>query len=286
MNKIRYIEKNIRIGVVTVKKYKRNERIGVISRMLVDAPNKIFTLNCFTELFNSAKSTISEDLMIIKTIFEENELGIIETITGAAGGVKFTPHFNKDQQHTILEEVRALLSKTSRIVPGGYVFMSDVLSNPKYIKPLSEIFATRFNQETIDYVVTVETSGIPLATLTAHALNVPLVIFRNDNKVADGSTISIHYVSGSTGRLQQMYVSKRAIAQNSNILIIDDFMKAGGTAKGMIDLVKEFDSKVVGIGVLVESDAPHEKLVDNYQSLITLNNISGYNDLEIVISDY
>lgn len=286
MNKIRYIEKNIRIGVIIVKKYKRNERIGVISRLLVDSPNKIFTLNCFTELFNSAKSTISEDLMIIKTIFEENELGIIETITGAAGGVKFTPHINKAQQHVILEEIREMLSKTSRIVPGGFVFMSDVLSNPKYIKPLSEIFATRFNKESIDYVVTVETSGIPLATLTAQALNVPLIIFRNDNKVSDGSTISIHYVSGSTGRLQQMYVSKRAIAQNSNILIIDDFMKAGGTAKGMIDLVKEFDSEVVGIGVLVELDEPLEKLVDNYQSLITLKNISGYNDLEIVISDY
>ena len=150
-----------------MKKYKRNERIGVIARMLVDSPNKIFTLNCFTELFNSAKSTISEDLMIIKTILEENDLGIIETITGAAGGVKFMPYVNESQQQVVLEEVKDLLATSDRIVPGGFVFMSDILSNPKYIKPLSEIFATRFSEKAVDYVVTVETSGIPLATALA-----------------------------------------------------------------------------------------------------------------------
>ena len=162
--------------------------------------------------------------------------------------------------------------------------MSDILSHPKYVKPLAEIFASRFNSKKIDYVVTVETSGIPLATMTAHILNVPLVVFRNSNKVSDGSTISIHYVSGSTGRLQQMYVSKRAMKPNSNVLIIDDFMKAGGTAKGMIDLVNELNSTVVGMGVLVESEEPRTKLVDIYQSLITIKNISNKDGLEISLT--
>ena len=38
-----------------------------------------------------AKSSISEDIVIIKRAFEEMEIGNIETITGAGGGVIFTP---------------------------------------------------------------------------------------------------------------------------------------------------------------------------------------------------
>ncbi len=50
-----------------MKKLKRNERIGALVKVLSDSPNKVFTLSYFTELFNAAKSTISEDLVIVKT---------------------------------------------------------------------------------------------------------------------------------------------------------------------------------------------------------------------------
>jgi len=285
MNKIIYIEKNIRIGDDMVKKYKRNERVGAIVRLLVDSPNKIFTLNCFTELFNSAKSTISEDLMIIKTVMEENNLGVVETITGAAGGVKYIPHISTEKRNELLSDIIEFMSDSKRVMPGGFIYMADILSHPRFVKPLGEIFASEFYDKDVDCVVTVETKGIPLATMTAQALNVPLVIFRNDNRAADGSTISIHYVSGSTGRLQKMYVSKRAIKPESNILIIDDFMKAGGTAKGMTDLVKEFDAKIVGIGVLFESENPKEKLVEDYHSLITMKEDQEKGTFEFCISE-
>ena len=35
---------------------------------------------------------------------------------------------------------------------------------------------------------------------------------------------------------------KRAIKNGANVILIDDFMKGGGTAKGMIDIMKEFDA--------------------------------------------
>ncbi|GAE87243.1 transcription regulator [Acetivibrio straminisolvens JCM 21531] len=48
-------------------------------------------------------------------------------------------------------------------------------------------------------------------------------------------------------------------------------MKGGGTAKGIIDMVREFECEVVGIGVVIETLEPSKKLVDDYVSLLTLN---------------
>jgi purine operon repressor len=121
--------------------------------------------------------------------------------------------------------------------------------------------------------MTVETKGIPLALMTARALNIPLVIVRHDSKVTEGSTVSINYVSGSTKRIQTMSLSRRAVRKNTKSIFVDDFMKAGGTANGIIELMKEFDNEVVGIGVLIETKEPERKLVDDYVSLLTLNGV-------------
>jgi len=254
-----------------VNKYKRNERIAAITQILVNTPNKVFTLTCFTELFAASKSTISEDLVIVKDIFEKQKLGKIETITGAAGGVKYIPIISLDKKAEIIENLRMELSQESRRIPGGFIYLADILYNPNYVQQLGAIFAEEFIDSGIDYVVTVETKGIPLALKTAYMLNVPLVVFRNTFKADDGSTLSIHYASGSDGRLKTMYAPKNSIKKDSNVLIIDAFMRAGGTIQGMESLVKELDSNVVGIGVLFEEAIEEPKLVSEYFSIFTID---------------
>jgi hypothetical protein len=49
-------------------KVKRNERIGAMIKILSNSPNKSFTLTHFSDLFGSAKSTISEDVLKTSTI--------------------------------------------------------------------------------------------------------------------------------------------------------------------------------------------------------------------------
>lgn len=254
-----------------MNKYKRNERIAAITQILVNTPNKVFTLTCFTELFAASKSTISEDLVIVKDIFEKQKLGKIETITGAAGGVKYIPIISLEKKAEIIENLRMELSKESRRIPGGFIYLADILYNPNYVQQLGAIFAEEFIDAAIDYVVTVETKGIPLALKTAFMLNVPLVVFRNTFKADDGPTLSIHYASGSDGRLKTMYAPKNSMKKGSNVLIIDDFMRAGGTIQGIESLVKELESLVVGIGVLFEEVMEEEKLVDNYFSIFTID---------------
>ena len=64
-------------------KLRRSERMVVISNYLINHPYELTSLNTFAEKYESAKSSISEDIVIIKRAFEEMEIGYIETITGA-----------------------------------------------------------------------------------------------------------------------------------------------------------------------------------------------------------
>lgn len=280
-NKMIYNKKNIRIGESIVSKLKRNERIGALIKILCDNPNKIYTLNYFTNLFNAAKSTISEDLVIVKKLMEDLRLGRVETIAGASGGVKYVPYMNLEDTRETLNEICEILKDNARVIPGSFLYMSDIIYNPIYVRKMGKIFATKFMNENIDYVITVETKGIPLALMTANYLNIPLVIVRNSNKVTEGSTVSMNYVSGSTGKIQTMYVSKRAIKNGSNVLIIDDFMKGGGTAKGLLDLMREFDATVKGIGVMISTKEPKNKMVNGYLPLIMLDKVANEEEIEL-----
>ena len=254
-----------------MSKFKRNERIAAMTQTLVNSPSRVFTLTYFTEIFNASKSTISEDLVIIKEIFEKQKLGRIETITGAAGGVKYIPIISKEKKLEIIQNLKEELSKPSRMIPGEMIYLADLLFNPSYVGPLGGIFAEQFINKAIDYVVTVETKGIPLALKTAQALNVPLVVFRNSFKADDGSTISIHYQSGSDGRLKTMYAPKRGIKKGAGVLIIDAFMRGGGTLKGMISLVEELEAHVVGKGVLFDEKTSKGKMVDDYFRIFSVD---------------
>ena len=72
-------------------KIKRNERLAVMTQILTSSPNHIFTLSYFCDLFSTAKSTVSEDVAILQETMKNFRLGQLETVTGAAGGVRYRP---------------------------------------------------------------------------------------------------------------------------------------------------------------------------------------------------
>ncbi len=266
-----------------MEKLRRGERIIAMTKKLLDQPQRLFSLGFFTEFFQVAKSTVSEDITIIRQALSRFDMGSIETFPGAAGGVKYLPHKSTKEISDFIDEMCQKLSTPDRILPGGFIYMADQVFSPFFAKETGEIFATKFSHLKPDYVLTVETKGIPLALMTAQAFNVPLVIIRRDPKVTEGSSVSINYVSGSSKRMQSMTLAKRALPEGAKVLIIDDFMKAGGTTRGMMDLMVEFEAEVLGIGVLVETAEPKEKVVTDYISMAVLDKIDERNR-EIKIS--
>ncbi|AUZ24829.1 MULTISPECIES: pur operon repressor [Bacillus] len=255
-------------------KFRRSGRLVDLTNYLLTHPHELIPLTFFSERYESAKSSISEDLTIIKQTFEQQGIGTLLTVPGAAGGVKYIPKMKQAEAEEFVQTLGQSLANPERILPGGYVYLTDILGKPSVLSKVGKLFASVFADREIDVVMTVATKGIPLAYAAASYLNVPVVIVRKDNKVTEGSTVSINYVSGSSNRIQTMSLAKRSMKTGSNVLIIDDFMKAGGTINGMINLLDEFNANVAGIGVLVEAEGVDERLVDEYMSLLTLSTIN------------
>ncbi|BCJ87416.1 pur operon repressor [Effusibacillus dendaii] len=248
---------------------RRSERIVRLTKTLLEQPHRLLSLTEMAEKLESAKSSLSEDLAIIRDVLLKEGSGSLETQAGAAGGVKYVPGMPKQQSADFLMEMSRLLTDPDRILPGGYLYISDVLGRPDVLDRAGKIFADLFSASAVQYVLTVETKGIPLAISTARYLHVPTVVVRRDHRVTEGSAVSINYVSGSK-RIQTMSLSRRSLPEQSRVLIVDDFMKAGGTAKAMIDMMKEFRADVVGVGVFMATSEPAEKMLKDYVSLLTL----------------
>lgn len=252
-------------------KFKRTERIGAIVKILSDNPNKIYTLSYFTNQFNAAKSTISEDLLVVKNVFEKLHLGKVITISGAAGGVKYIHKTSIAENAEFLMELCERICDKSRILSGGFLYLIDLIYDPTIAAKIGKIFASNIEYVDADYVVTMETKGIPMALMTAKAMNLPLVIIRKDIKVSEGPTLSMTYVSGNSSKVESMSLPRKALKPDSKVIIIDDFMRGGGTIKGMVDLMNEFGAEVIGTGVFISTTNPSEKMVKDYISLIQLD---------------
>ena len=222
-------------------KIKRNERLAAMTQILTASPNRIFTLSHFCELFSTAKSTVSEDVAILQQTMNQFRLGKLETVTGAAGGVRYRPIGLKSANREFVEGICERLREPGRRLPGGYLYFSDILSDPALVQGMGTLIASQYYDFHVDFVLTMETKGIPVAMMTANALRVPLIIARHATKVYEGSAVNISYVSGS-GNIETMALSRRAVREGQRCLIVDDFMRGGGTARGMIELMKEFSN--------------------------------------------
>lgn len=264
-----------------MEKLSRNSRVVAITKILMENPNRVIGLNNFSELLNAAKSTISEDIVIVREVLEKLEMGRVETIAGAAGGIKYIPGVGQEYSKNFAKELCELLRDETRIVPGNFIYMTDLMYNPKIISKAGVILSSMFKASDVDYIVTVETKGIPLAYEVARNLGVQLVIIRRDNKVTEGSTVTINYVSGTSGRIQQMSLSKKSMKPESKCVFIDDFLRGGGTAKGIKDLLKEFDSELVGIGVVVDNVGVNKKKTSEYLSIVELEHIEEGDALKV-----
>lgn len=252
---------------------KRAERLALIVKILTDSPCKDFSLGFFCEMFGAAKSSISEDLHMAAGILRQTEMGDIITTSGAGGGVRYVPGISNEAVKALQQEVCTRLNDKSRILGGGFLYTSDIMCDPNFAKRVGYTFARKFYDLGANYVATIETKGIPVALMTAQALNLPLVIIRRETKISEGSTISINYFSGSYDHVQKMSISKRAVAPGSRALIIDDFMRGGGSIKGIAEILSEFDVKVAATGVVIASAKPEKKKVEDYVPLVIMEDV-------------
>ena len=252
----------------------KKQRIAMMCALLAKNPNKLYSLNYFQEMFGAAKSSLSEDASVVKQAFCDAGIGRVETVAGARGGIRYVPHMPAQAQERFKQELARKMSDTSRILPGGYMFLVDLFCTPYYVDGMAQIIAEWFMDKKADFIVTVETKGVPLAMSVARILNLPLAIARRESKLTDGSVVSINYLSGSSRRLQTMSLSKRLIREGGRALVIADFIGGGGTLKAISDMLGEFHISVVGTGAAIVNRYPQKKRISNYKTIFVLEELS------------
>ena len=120
---------------------KRSQRVGALMEIISNSPNKIFSLNEFCDLFSAAKSSISA---AAREIAEFTGLGLVETISGAAGGVRYVPFISKEKGLQFQEKLCRKLGEENRVLGGGFLYTSDIMFDPVMVKEMAQIFARKF----------------------------------------------------------------------------------------------------------------------------------------------
>src|SRR5690606_25757461 len=121
-------------------------RISAITEILIENPNKIMSLNYFSEMLNAAKSTISEDILVIREILETMEMGRVETIAGATGGVRYLARMSRVDEDAFAESICETLRDKSRIVPGNFLYITDIMLDPTIVHKAGIILASNFSK--------------------------------------------------------------------------------------------------------------------------------------------
>jgi purine operon repressor len=259
----------IRTGVNKMKSTRTERLIRIVSKFLLD-PSAQHSLTEMSEKFGISKTVVSDDVGIIDKALSDESIGRLEVERGRSGGAAFRPLLSEELRRKWLEEIVGLLNEPGRLLPGMLVYYSDILFNPSHVRRLGFILASDFYDLDADIVMTSEMKGIPLAMFTAHALGIPLAVCRFRNRPSDGPAVAVHY-QAANGDIRTMYMGTRHLSKGKRVLLIDDFMRGGSTASGMLSVAREFEAIPVGVGVFIASSQPESKAVDNYKALLRLD---------------
>lgn len=153
-------------------------------------------------------------------------------------------------------------SLEERIRKDGVVIGDDILKVDSFLnhqidcqllEDMAKEWHKEFGDAKVDKILTIEASGIAMASFVAKEYGVPL-LFAKKAKTRNlaGDVYTTKVVSFTHSTTYDVMVSKKYLNQGENVLIIDDFLANGEALKGLIDLCKQAGANVVGCGVSIE----------------------------------
>jgi len=147
----------------------------------------------------------------------------------------------------ILEEGRAL-SEHVLLVDSFLNHQVDV----NLMKAIGEEFARRFADTGATRVVTIESSGIAPATMTALAMNLPMVIMKKSvSSILKDGIIQREVFSFTKNAPYLLTLKTDFVHPGDRVILIDDFMANGEAAFGGIALLEQAGARVVGVGTVI-----------------------------------
>lgn len=127
--------------------------------------------------------------------------------------------------------------------------ITTLLSRPEAFKACIDQLADKFREQDITKIVGIESRGFLTAAPLAYLLNVGFVPVRKKGKLPH-KTVSVSYELEYGEDTLEMHID--AVVKKEKVLIADDLLATGGTAKATCELVEKNGGHVAGLGFMIE----------------------------------
>lgn len=142
------------------------------------------------------------------------------------------------------------------VLPGNVLKVNQFLNHqidPQLMYEIGQEFARLFKERPVTKILTVEASGIAPAIMAGLVMNVPVLFARKKKpSTLDDMTYTAEVYSYTKKVTNTISVDSKFLSENDHVLIIDDFLANGQAVKGMLEICKQADVKVEGVGIVVE----------------------------------
>ena len=146
--------------------------------------------------------------------------------------------------------------KDGVVKEGNILKVDSFLNHQMDVKLFDEMaieYQKRFEGKEINKILTIEASGIGIASVVALRFGVPVVFAKKTQSVnLDGEMYTAEVESFTHKNINNVIVSKKFIGPEDKVLIIDDFLANGCALMGLIQIVSQAGATVAGIGIAIE----------------------------------
>jgi adenine phosphoribosyltransferase len=152
-----------------------------------------------------------------------------------------------------IEQIKELIRDVPDFPEAGIVFkdITPVLAHPDAFSTLTDLIVVHFGRGTVDKVVGIEARGFIVAAPVAYHFNAGFVPIRKKGKLPWETLDEEYALEYGTATLE---IHRDAIAAGERVLIVDDVLATGGTAKAAATLVERAGGEIRGIACLIELD--------------------------------
>ena len=143
-----------------------------------------------------------------------------------------------------------------KVLPGNILKVDCFLNHRIDVEFMLEMgaeIARLYKDSGVNKILTIETSGIPIAFAAAQYLKVP-VVFAKKNK-SDNISDDVYFSTVTSFTRKNVYkavVSKDYISSDDRILIIDDFLAKGNALNGLMDILSQAGAHLCGCAIAIE----------------------------------
>ena len=136
--------------------------------------------------------------------------------------------------------------------PGiNFYDITTLLQDPSGLRAVIDDLGAAYQGKGIEIVAGIEARGFIFAPAVAYALNAGFVPVRKPKKLPSATERVEYELEYGTDVLE---IHKDAIAPGQKVLIVDDVLATGGTAKAVAHLVDKLGGNLVGLSFVIELD--------------------------------